>query len=189
MENSKLMTPLFYDGNFNREGHRMRAVFKREVTDGVRIYRLWRKAGKPDVKYPRAEKDKYILHVEINGYLASLLITDLDMLSHCGFDAMEKYMYGGREKRKCYYDSLDKSEGDDAIHRAREKENEAIRRYGNDPAIQTEYIHSLLNENVRIYLRAKEDGGQTFPDFLGALVMNDLARCMELYTIHIRLNQ
>ena len=30
MENSKLMTPLFYDGMFNREGRRMRAVLERK---------------------------------------------------------------------------------------------------------------------------------------------------------------
>ena len=29
MESSKLMTPLFYDGNFNREGRRMRAVLEK----------------------------------------------------------------------------------------------------------------------------------------------------------------
>ena len=71
MENSKLMTPLFYDGMFNREGRRMRAVLEKEISDGTQTYRLWRAAGKPDLDYPRAENDKYILYVEINGYLAT----------------------------------------------------------------------------------------------------------------------
>ena len=35
MENSKLMTPLFYDGMFNREGRRMRAVLEKEISDGT----------------------------------------------------------------------------------------------------------------------------------------------------------
>ena len=53
MENSKLMTPLFYDGMFNREGRRMRAVLEKEISDGTQTYRLWRAAGKPDLDYPR----------------------------------------------------------------------------------------------------------------------------------------
>ena len=38
MEHSKLMTPLFYDGNFNREGRRMRAVLEKEISDGTQTY-------------------------------------------------------------------------------------------------------------------------------------------------------
>lgn len=59
MENSKLMTPLFYDGFFNREGRRMRAILDREIINGSTTYRIWRGAGKPDMEYPRAENDKY----------------------------------------------------------------------------------------------------------------------------------
>ena len=77
MENSKLMTPLFYDRSFNREGHKMRAVLLREISNGTQSYRLWRSAGKPDLEHPRAENDKYILYVEINGYLATLGIINI----------------------------------------------------------------------------------------------------------------
>lgn len=80
MENSKLMTPLFYGVNFNREGRKMRAVLEREISDGTTTYRLWRSAGIPDLDYPRAENDKYILHVEINGYLAPLGMTDFALV-------------------------------------------------------------------------------------------------------------
>lgn len=65
MEHSKLMIPLFYGHSFNREGRKMRAVFEREISDGAQTYRLWRGTGTPDVDYPRAENDKYLLHVEI----------------------------------------------------------------------------------------------------------------------------
>lgn len=34
MGNSKLMVPLFYGGNFNREGRRMQAVLEKEISDG-----------------------------------------------------------------------------------------------------------------------------------------------------------
>lgn len=42
MGTAKLMTPLFYDGNYNVEKKRMRAVLEREVSNGAVSYRLWR---------------------------------------------------------------------------------------------------------------------------------------------------
>lgn len=47
MGTAKLMTPLFYDGNYNVEKKRMRAVLEREVSNGAVSYRLWRSDGKP----------------------------------------------------------------------------------------------------------------------------------------------
>ena len=35
MGTAKLMTPLFYDGNYNVEKKRMRAVLEREVSNGA----------------------------------------------------------------------------------------------------------------------------------------------------------
>ena len=48
MSNAKLMTPLFYQGNFNADGKKMRAILVREVSNGTDTYRLWRRDGKPD---------------------------------------------------------------------------------------------------------------------------------------------
>ena len=73
MGTAKLMTPLFYDGNYNVEKKRMRAVLEREVSNGAVSYRLWRSDGKPDLEYPRAANDSYILHVEVN-HLLSLAV-------------------------------------------------------------------------------------------------------------------
>ena len=47
VSNARLMKPLFYDGNFNRDGKKMRAVFEREISDGTVSYRLWRSDVKP----------------------------------------------------------------------------------------------------------------------------------------------
>lgn len=69
MGTAKLMTLLFYDGNYNVEKKRMRAVLEREVSNGAVSYRLWRSDGKPDLEYPRAANDAYILHVEVNDHL------------------------------------------------------------------------------------------------------------------------
>ena len=59
-----------------------------------------------------------------------------------------------------------------------------IERFGSDPARQTDYIRTLINKRVDAYQKAKENGGQTFPDFVGALVMDDLARCVELPAVY-----
>ena len=184
MENSKLMTPLFYDGMFNREGRRMRAVLEREISDGTQTYRLWRTAGKPDLDYPRAENDKYILYVEINGYLATLRLTDYILIDNCGSTPAAQKLYSGKEKRGEWIDSLHKSGKMDAVREALMEEQTEIKRYGTDPACQTEYIKALLSEHIDAYLEAKENGGETFPDFIGALTMNELDRCVELSAVY-----
>ena len=189
METSKLMTPLFYNGNFNREDRRMRAVLEREVSDGTQTYRLWHSAGKPTVDYPRTENDRYILYVEANGYLVSIGLTDYKLTDICGFEPAAQKLYGGREKRGAWIDALKASGGNDAVSAAVAEEQKEIEQYGGDPARQEEYILNFLNDHVSIYLKARENGGQTFPDFIGALVMNDLARCMELSEVYRKRRQ
>lgn len=183
MENSKLMTLLFYDGNFNRAGRRMRAVLEREISNGTQTYRLWRGAGKPDSTYPQAENDRYILYVEINGYLAPLGMTDFNLIDHCGYKIVVENLYGGNEERNRCFDSLRES-GDDEVRAALKEERFEIERCGQDPVHQANYIKSILDGHVSVYLKAKENGGQTFPDFIGALVMNELARCVELSVVY-----
>lgn len=184
MGNSKLMRPLFLDTRFNREGRKMRAVFEREISDGAHTYRIWRRAGKPELKYNRNENDNYILYVEVNGYLAPLGMTEFSLIDQCGFGPAAEKLYGGRENRGKWIDSLRESGGSDAIHAAVAEELAEVKRYGSDPARQTARIHSLLSEHVSRYLKSKESGGETFPDFVGALVMDDLAQCVELSAIY-----
>ena len=180
MEHSKLMTPLFYDGNFNREGRRMRAVLEKEISDGTQTYRLWRAAGNPDQSYPRTGNDRYILYVEINGYLAPLGLTEFSLTEICGFEPAAQKLYGDKEKRAAWLNALQESDGSEAVSAAMAEERSEIERYGGAPARQTEYIQNLLEDHFSAYLKSKESGGQSFPDFTGALVMNELAQCVEL---------
>lgn len=184
MEHSKLMTTLFYDGNFNREGRRMRAVLEKEISDGTQTYRLWRAAGKPDQSWPRAENDQYILYVEINGYLVPLGLTDFSLTDICGFEPAAQKLYDGKEKRGAWIDALRESGGNDAVSAAVAEERKETERYGRDPARQTAYIQSLLDDHLSAYRKSKESGGQSFPDFTGALVMNELAQCVELSAVY-----
>ena len=181
---SKLMTPLFYDSSFNRKGRKMRAVFEREISNGTVTYRLWRSAGKPDLDYPRAENDKYILHVELNGYLIPLGMTDFHLIGQCGFKAAVKKLYGSDEKREQHFDGLRSSGGGEAVLAALELERIEVEQCGTDAARQAEYIQKHLNGHVNAYLTSKETGGDTFPDFRGAAVMNELDICVELSDIY-----
>lgn len=179
MGNSKLMAPLFCDGFFNRSGRKMRAVLEKTVSNGMNSYQLWRSAGKPDRDFATTEDDKYYLYAEINGRLAPIGLTHHDLVTRCGSDAVDE-KYGGPEARERYFDDLRKNKGQEAVLAALDKERVEIERLGSDPTRQADYIEKFLDERVQVYLKSKETGGKTFPDFIGALVINDLDKCVEL---------
>ena len=178
--------PLFYDGMFNREGHGMRAVFVKDISNGTDTFHLWQSAGEPDLSYPRAENDAYILHVEINGYLAPLRVTEYQLIESCGWmPAMEK-LYGGKEQREDYFEEIRKNSlpGDGGFAKAIERETAEIQHYGCNPAHQADYIKACLNQHIAAYQEAQKNGGETFPDFIGALILDDLSTCQTLGAIH-----
>lgn len=182
----KLKKPLFYDGLFNREGHRMQAVFVKEVSNGTDMFHLWQSAGQPDLSYPRADNDAYILHVEINGYLAPLRMTEYQLIENCGWlPAMEK-LYGGKEQREDYFEEIRKNSmpGDNIFAKAIERETAEIQHYGSDLAHQADYIKAFLDQHVTAYQEAQKNGGETFPDFIGALILDDLSTCQMLSAVH-----
>lgn len=181
--NSKLMPTLFCNGAFNREGRRMRAVHEMTVSNGTDSYRLWRSAGKPNNKYANAENDRYYLYVEINGYLAPVGLTEYTLIGRCGTKAVDE-QYGGREARRLYFDDLRETGGEEAVVTALDEERKETERLGSDPAHQADYIRQCLDDRVQTYLKARENGGETFPDFTGALVLDDLAKCVELSAAH-----
>ena len=95
MSEAKIMTPLFYDYNFNRQGKKIRAVVDRVVSNGAEVYSLWRRSGRPD--YPEAvfDDDMYALSVELNGYLVPIFHTHRSLVRACG----EKPTLAGRSRR------------------------------------------------------------------------------------------
>lgn len=184
MANANLMTPLFYQDNFNVAGKKIRAVFLREVTNGTDSYRLWRRDGKPDRQYPQGKGDDYILYVELHGYLATLRTTDYYLVDRCGYQAMVAALYGGEDKREQYFDGLRRSGGDEAVLEVLRQEEQKIQELGRDPACQADYIKAILDGHVSTYLASRENGGETFPDFIGALVLDELPACRELSAIY-----
>ena len=184
MSNAKLMTPLFYQGNYNTGGKKMRALMIREVSNGTDTYRLWRRDGKPDRQYPQGKGDDYILYVELHGYLATLRTTDYYLIDRCGYKAMVAALYGGEDKREQYFDGLRRSGGDEAVLEVLRQEEQKIQELGRDPARQADYIKAILDRHVSTYLASRESGGKTFPDYIGALVLDELPKCRELSTIY-----
>lgn len=47
------------------------------------------------------------------------------------------------------------------------RETEKIIELGNDSARQANYIKSVLDQHVAVFLDAKESDGKSFPDFVG----------------------
>lgn len=180
MPDTKLMMPLFYNGMFNRDGHRIRAIHNYDVSNGEHSYRLWTQAGTPDMDYPRNESDRYLLYVEICGYLVPLGVTEYHMVEHCGYLPAMYELYGGAENRKAYLDKLQKS----AVEKALATERTVIYHLGKESPRQANYIRGVLNEHFMRYTASKESKGKTFPDYVGALMADELDQCIQLAEIY-----
>lgn len=183
-EQMKLMKPLFYDGLFNRSGRKMRVMFVKEISNETDTYRLWRRSGAPDIEYPSDEKDVYILYVELNGYLVSLRMTEFRLIGFSGRTPAIESLYGGTEQRQKYFSELRNgtSQGLSKSAEAISREDEMILQFGSDPVCQANYIRAQLDSHIEMYKQAKENGGKTFPDFIGALLLDDIPSCLELRT-------
>lgn len=185
MSEAKLMLPLFYNGMFNRDGHKIRAVRSFDVSNDEYQYRLWTQAGQPDMVYPKNEADRYLLYVEIRGYLAPLRMTEYRLAECCGYLPAMQELYGGEENRKAYFAHLQ----DTTVGEAIAAEEAAILRLGKESPRQADYIHGILNEHLMRYTASKENGGKTFPDYVGALMADELDHCIQLSKIYRSLKQ
>lgn len=180
MSNAKLMMPLFYSGAFNSGGKRMRAVLVGTVSNGTESHELWQDAGKPDIEYPRAENDAYILHVRVRDYLVSLGMTEFALIDQCGYPAAVRELYGDMDGRRQLFSRLRSESQETAIMDAITREREAIEQLGREPARQADLITEILNRHVSTYRASKESDGDSFPDFIGALVLDEVSECQSL---------
>ena len=89
-------------------------------------------------------------------------------------------LYGGAEHRRTYFDSLQKS----AIEEAVAIERTVIYHLGKESPRQADYIHGILNEHLMRYTASKESEGKTFPDYIGALMADELDHCIQLSKIY-----
>ena len=192
METTKLMPTLFYNGNYNREGHKMCSVFVKEISDGTDTFRLWRSAGNKEVEYPKDENDMYYLWIELHGVLATIGCTMRGLMDVSADNAALAQMFDGDfGKRVDYFLQLERQYGENSEQKkATLREEEAlIEKLRHDPAVQTAYLRRCMDDRVRVWLKCKESGGESHPDFLGALVLDELPLCLELSAVHKRIQE
>lgn len=181
MGGSKLMRPIFHEHNLNLGGKRIRAVLENEVAGETASYRLWRKDGKSDREHPRDEADQYFLYVEVNDWLIPTGMTGFDLISRIGFPRAVEKLYGDMQERCRFFSQSEAESGaEDRVQQLLDAEQQEILRLGSDPTAQADFLKALLDRHVACYLKAKENSGQTAPDFIGAAVLDELVQCQEL---------
>ena len=107
-------------------------------------------------------------------------MTEYFLTEHCGYLPAMRELYGGAEHRRTYFDSLQKS----AIEEAVAIERTVIYHLGKESPRQADYIHGILNEHLMRYTASKESEGKTFPDYIGALMADELDHCIQLSKIY-----
>jgi hypothetical protein len=180
---SKLMKPLFIDGNFNREGKRMRANYVKTIGD----YPLWIADGKPDKDYTRYEDDKYYYYIQVDEWLIMCGYTEHELKERAGYNHLNKEWYGDFQGRNDYlqeniYKGRSYEEYSPLIKELVAKETEAATKWGNDETIQAELLKQDIDKHIETYIDARDNNG-TFPDFIGAVFLGELDKCEELAKI------
>lgn len=98
-----------------------------------------------------------------------------DLLSHTTVDFEAEVTDDSANLRKS---------GDDAVLEAVRRERERIMLLGSDPACQASYIKKLFDNNVACFGASKENGGESFPDYVGALILGELDKCVALSAVY-----
>ena len=186
MAGAKLKTPLFVNDNFNRLGKKIRAVLVREISTGETKFTLWRQDGKPENQYPQNKDDAYYLFVEIGGYLAPLRTTYFHLVDQCGFEPACVELYGGKNQRSKHFDQFRINPHYEGREEALKIERETIYKFGEDQERQVEYVKKYIDTEVELFENSKENGGHTFPSFIGAAAKGEIDTCLELRNTYNR---
>lgn len=179
-----LVKPLFVNDMFNRTGKRMRARYVRTVTCEGTSYDLYIKDSKnPENDYAHTEEDKFYLRALVNGWLIPLGMTPSYLREHAVRKHLVAQMYGDEEKRKEVFYSFREGHSQyetDQLITAQIRKEEALEiELGRNDAYLAEYIQAQLQSHIQTYTDCKNGTG-TFPDFIGAVLVDDLANCVRL---------
>ena len=177
---SKLIKPLFINGMYNKDGKRIRANYLKTVGE----YPLWVVSGDPDKKYARNPQDNYYIYVQVGEYIFTKAETEYDIIQRAGFEKMVSELYGSIEKRNKFfeelYESKDYEEYNSLVKEQIAKEQAFIDEYGQKEEVQASYIKKeYIDKHIKNYLDAR-DNKSKFPDFIGALCLNELDKCQEI---------
>jgi hypothetical protein len=179
---SKLMKPLFVNGNFNRENKRIRANFLKTIGN----YSIWIGDGEPDNDYAKEENDKYYFYIQKEEWLIPIGLTEYNLEHRVAEELLTKEWYGDFEKREKYFNehfyqkTLPYEEKYELVREQTKKEEQFVLEHLKDETIQIEYLQNyIINPAIAQYVDTRDNGGK-FPNFVGAAFLGDLDKCNEL---------
>jgi len=180
---AKLMKPLFIGGMYNREGKRIRVNYLKTICD----YPIWINDGKPDKDYPNAGNDKYYLYIQHDEWIVMCGYTEYQLIEKAGIESLNRQWYGdfqGREKyfQDNFYNGRSTEEAHTLIKMHIAKENEYIKKEGENELKQAELLKDLIDQSIARYIDARDQGGK-FADFIGALFLNELDQCDKISSV------
>jgi len=180
---STLIKPLFVDGNYNREGKRIRAEYIKTISCDGAEYPLYISAGNRENDYPQGENDTHYLYALVGEYLVPCGITEYKLEQEIGWEKLQKEWYGDIGERARYFDELRKNrtwEESSVLVDARITEEKAfVTEHGKDEQAQAEYLKTNFDRRIACYMDARDNGGK-FVDFVGAAFLGEIDKCLEV---------
>lgn len=179
----KMIKPLFVNGNYNREGKRMRAQYLRTVTHNGEEFSLWQSPGVAEKDYSRAKNDEKYVYVLVGDYLVNTGSSEFDLENKIGYIGMVAEMYGTEEARSEHFSSLRDGgsweETDKEVTNRLKEENEIIEKHKQNDNILGAEIKTMIDREVNAYIDARDNGGR-YASFTGAAYLGEIDKCLEL---------
>lgn len=180
---STLIKPLFVDGNYNREGKRMRAEYVKTISCDGAEYSLYIGTGSKENDYPHGENDTHYLYALVGEYLVPVGLTEFNLEQRIGCEKLDKSWYENATARARYFDELRKGktweESSKLIDARIEEEKAFISEHGKDEQAQAEYLKVMFDQRIATYIDARDNGGR-FADFIGAAFLGEIDKCLEI---------
>lgn len=155
-----LLTPLFdKQGNFNAGCRRMRFVPIRYTEK----YLYFKPASNPE---------NGNVHVVVKSMVVNLRVTEFMLKDKAGFNEFLVQHFGG--SYDAYLKEIRANE-----EKIPEYESE-WRAIGEEDEVWDRFADAFLNTEEKLFLDSVDNGGKSFPSFIGALSLGRLKECVEL---------
>lgn len=180
---AQLMKPLFVNGNFNREGKKIRANNIKTIGE----YSLWVSGGKPDKDYVQNEDDKYYLYILANDFLVPVGYTMCELKRKAAYNLLNKQWYGSFEEREKYYNNLRSTKKEDEnwnivnglVNEQIAKEEEFIKKQNENETMLEEFLKINVESAIADYVNVRDNGGNRI-NWPGAAFLGELDKCIEI---------
>jgi hypothetical protein len=180
---AQLMKPLFVNGNFNREGKRIRANNIKTIGE----YSLWVSSGKPDKDYAQNEDDKYYLYILASDFLVPVGYTMCELKRRAAYNLLNKQWYGSFEEREKYYNNLRNNKKEDEnwnrvnglVNEQIAKEEEFIKKQDENETMLEEFLKINVESAIADYVNVRDNGGNRI-NWPGAAFLGELDKCIKI---------